>query len=66
MKQKKLIGLVLLGLGVVLLAFGYNASESPLEGITEAFTGRYSGTTMAYLIGGGVSALLGLGLLSGK
>ena len=66
MKQSKLAGLVLLGLGIVLLVFGFNASESPVEGITEAVTGRYSDKTMAYLIGGGVSALLGLGLLIRK
>jgi hypothetical protein len=66
MKQSKLAGLVLLALGVVLLLFGFNASDSPVEGITEAFTGRYSDSTMLYLIGGGISAVLGLGLLIRK
>lgn len=42
MKQSKLAGLVLLGLGILLLVFGFNASESPFEEIIEAVTGRYS------------------------
>lgn len=66
MKQNKFIGLGLLVVGLVLMLFGFNASESAVEGITEALTGRYSDKTMAYLIGGGAAALLGLGMLIRK
>lgn len=63
MKTGKLIGLVLLLLGGVLLYFGFNATESPVEELNETLTGRYSDQTMFYLIGGGVSAVAGLVML---
>lgn len=60
MKTNKLIGIILLVLGGVLIYFGLNATESPTEEIAEAVTGRYTDKTMYYLIGGAVSAVLGL------
>lgn len=66
MSPKKLSGIVLLVLGVVLLLVGFNATEAPVEEVTEAFTGRYSDATMLYLIGGAVAALVGLVLLLKK
>ncbi len=66
MKTNKIIGLVLLVAGAVLVYFGLNATESPVEEISEAVTGRYSDQTMYYLIGGAVSAVLGLVLLLKK
>jgi hypothetical protein len=60
MKTNKLIGIILLVLGAVLIYFGLNATESPTEEIAEAVTGRYTDQTMYYLIGGAVSAVLGL------
>ncbi|MDX1514084.1 MAG: DUF3185 family protein [Gammaproteobacteria bacterium] len=63
MKTGKLIGLILLALGGVLLFFGFNAAESPMEELSETLTGRYSDQTMFYLIGGGVSAVAGLAIL---
>ena len=60
MKTNKLIGIILLVLGAVLIYFGLNATESPTEEIAEAVTGRYTDKTMYYLIGGAVSAVLGL------
>lgn len=60
MNTNKILGVVLLILGVVLVLFGLNATESPAEEISEAVTGRYTDQTMWYLIGGAVSALVGL------
>jgi tetrahydromethanopterin S-methyltransferase subunit B len=60
MNTNKLIGIILLVLGAVLIYFGLNATESPTEEIAEAVTGRYTDKTMYYLIGGAVSAVLGL------
>lgn len=60
MNNSRLIGIGLLALGAILLYFGFNATESAVEEIGEAFTGRYSDETMAYLIGGGVAAVAGL------
>lgn len=66
MSNSKLIGIVLLALGAVLLYFGFNSTNSAVEEIGEAITGRYSDETMMYLIGGGVAAVAGLFLLLKK
>ncbi|MBX3725519.1 MAG: DUF3185 family protein [Xanthomonadales bacterium] len=63
MAASKLVGLVLLVLGGILLYFGFTATESIGERVVEGVTGRYTDQTMWYLIGGGVSAAAGLGLL---
>ncbi len=66
MGKTKLIGIVLLAVGAVLLFFGFNAANAPVEEISEAFTGRYSNETMVYLIAGGVAAVAGLIMLIKK
>lgn len=66
MSTNKIIGLVLLVLGAVLVFFGLNATEAPLEEASEALTGSYSDETMYYLIGGAVAAVLGIVLLLKK
>ena len=63
MSNTKLAALVLIAVGGILLYFGYNASESALESVTEAVTGRYSDQTTLYLIGGAACAVAGVGLL---
>lgn len=60
MNTSKLIGIGLLVLGAVLLYFGFNATQSVGEELSEAFTGKYSQETMLYLIGGGIAAIAGL------
>ena len=59
-KTNKIIGMALLVLGGVLIYFGINATEAPMEQLAESVTGKYSDETMYYLIGGGISAVLGL------
>ena len=66
MGGKKLIGIALLVLGGILVFVGFNASQAPVEELTESFTGRYSDETMVYLIGGAVAAVIGLVLLLKK
>ncbi|GAA4813069.1 hypothetical protein GCM10011365_22450 [Marinicella pacifica] len=66
MSTNKIIGLVLLVLGAVLVFFGLNAADAPLEEASEALTGRYSDETMYYLIGGAVAAVVGIVLLLKK
>ncbi len=63
MSTTKLAALVLIVVGGILLYFGYNASGSALESVTETVTGRYSDQTTLYLIGGAACAVLGVGLL---
>lgn len=48
----RLLGIIMLVLGVVLLYFGYNASQVVTEQVVEGVTGRFSSTTMAYIIAG--------------
>ncbi|HSM68440.1 MAG TPA: DUF3185 family protein [Xanthomonadales bacterium] len=66
MNTTKIIGIALLALGAILLYFGISATEAPMEEVGEALTGQYSDNTMMYLIGGGVSAVVGLFLVLKK
>jgi type IV secretory pathway VirB2 component (pilin) len=63
MSTAKLAGLVLIVVGGILLYFGYNASETALESVTETVTGRFSDETTLYLIGGAACAVVGAALL---
>ena len=63
MGNKKVIGIVLLVVGAVLLYFGLQATDAPLEQARETLTGDYSDQTMLYLIGGAAAAVGGLALL---
>jgi hypothetical protein len=60
MSGNRIIGLVLLAVGVALLFFGYNASQSVGEQVVQGFTGRFTNQTMWYLIGG-IAAIVGGG-----
>ena len=57
MGTPKIIGIVLVVVGVLLLFFGYQASQSMGEQLAETVTGRFSDETMWYIIGG-VAALV--------
>lgn len=59
MGSSKLIGVVLLVVGVALLYFGYQASQSVGGQISETLTGQYTDETMWYLIGGAAAAVAG-------
>jgi len=66
MSGNRIIGLVLVVVGIVLLVFGMNASQAPVDQVTQTFTGRFTQTTMTYIIlgivavvGGGLLALMG-------
>ena len=63
MTQTNIIGLVVLVLGAVLLFFAWRASQTPLDQMSEALTGRFTGNTMWYLLGGVVGVVAGAGLL---
>ena len=60
MPVSRIIGIVLLVVGVVLLIFGLQATDTIGEDLHETVTGRFTDTTMWYLIGGGALGLLGL------
>ncbi len=58
MSSNKLIGFVLLAVGIMLLVMGYNASQSVGSQFREAFSGSMSDrATMLYLGGAIVTAV---------
>ena len=63
MGNKKIAGIVLLVVGAILLYFGWQASDAPLEQARESLTGEYSDQTMLYLIGGAAAAVAGVALV---
>jgi len=68
MAVSRVLGLIILAVGVVLLAFGIHASHAPLERVSDAVTGKYTDTTMWYLGGGAVAVLAGglIALFAGR
>lgn len=59
MGSSKLVGIVLLVVGIALLYFGYQSTQSVGDQISETLTGRFTDNTMWYLIGG--AALIAAG-----
>jgi len=60
MGSQKLIGIVLLVVGVILLYFGWQSSQSIGDQVVETFTGRFTEGTMWFLIAGAVATVAGL------
>ena len=60
MPPQRILGVVLLIVGVILLVMGMNASHSVADQVSNTFTGRFTRETMWYIIGGGAAGLLGL------
>ena len=63
MDVKKIGGAVLLIVGLLFLYFGLQGSGTPVDQVYEIFTGRYTETTMWFLVGGTASAVVGLVLI---
>ena len=59
MPQNKLIGLVLLAIGIVLLVMGYNAEQSVGSQFKQAFTGSMSDKAMLFYVGGAILTAVG-------
>lgn len=68
MSTQRIVGIALLVIGLGLLFFGLQATDSLTEEVHETFTGRYTDETTWYLIGGAAAAVVGLvlTLLGGK
>lgn len=60
MQTSQIIGLVGLVIGAVLLAVAWNGSAAPIDQLTETLSGRYTNSTMWYMITG-VAAVVGGG-----
>jgi drug/metabolite transporter (DMT)-like permease len=63
MNTKTMLGVAIALGGVLLLALGYRASGSPVDQISNAFTGQYTDRTMWY-IGAGIVAVIGGSVLA--
>ena len=63
MQTNRIIGFVVFAIGVALLGVGFNASDAPLERLSNTITGRYSDETMWYFAVG-IAAAVGGGLLA--
>jgi hypothetical protein len=61
-QMSRILGAVLLAIGVVPLIFAYRATNAPLEQISDTLTGHYSSQTMWYFMFGVGGAVAG-GLL---
>lgn len=59
MGTNRLIGLILLVVGVILLYFGWQSSQSIADQMSETVTGRFTDETTWYLIGGAVAVVAG-------
>ena len=62
MSSQRILGLVLLVVGVIILLFGLNASDSVTDTVKEGLTGRYTDKTMWYIVGGAALSVAGAGL----
>ncbi len=63
MNNKRLAGVAIIIIGVILLVFGLSSSSALPDKLSHGITGRYTENTMWYLIGG-VSMIVGGGALS--
>lgn len=59
MSSNKLIGFVLLAVGIMLLVMGYNASQSVGSQFKEAFSGSMSDRATMFYLGGAVVTAVG-------
>jgi hypothetical protein len=60
MSSQRILGVVLLVVGVGVLVFGLNASHSIADRVSDTFTGRFTEATTWYIIGGLAAGLMGL------
>jgi hypothetical protein len=67
MSMNKALSIALLVGGVVMLVFGFQASDSFSSDVSRAFTGNPTDKTMWLLIGGAVLSVIGVvGLFTGR
>ena len=65
--MSKMVSVALLAIGLVLIVYGINASDSFGSDVSRFFTGSPTNKTIWLLVGGAVSCVAGLvGLLRGE
>jgi hypothetical protein len=60
MSPQRIVGIVLLVVGVVILIMGMNASNSATDKISNTFTGHFTDHTTWMIVGGIAAGLFGL------
>ena len=60
MSPQRMIGIVILVVGVIVMVVGMNMSHSAGDQLSNTFTGKFTDTTTWYIIGGIGAGLLGL------
>jgi hypothetical protein len=53
------LGIAIFFIGLGALGIAYNASDAPMEQISETLTGKYTDATMAYFIAGMIAVTIG-------
>lgn len=59
----RFVGIALAAAGLVFLVIGLNATDSPVEQLSETVTGKYTSQTLWY-IAGGLGAIVGGGMVA--
>jgi uncharacterized membrane protein HdeD (DUF308 family) len=57
--MNKAIGIALLAVGIILVVYGFHASDSVSSSVSRAFTGAPTDKTMWLLLGGSATAIIG-------
>jgi uncharacterized membrane protein len=57
--MNKGVGIGLLVIGIFLVIYGFDASDSVISGVSRAFTGAATEKTIGLLLGGAVSTIVG-------
>lgn len=60
MNRQRIFGIVLVVVGVSMLIYGINATDSFADRLSDAFTGRFTERTTWYIVGGIAVGLTGL------
>ncbi len=63
MTTKRIIGLVLLAVGLLLLFLGFQSSQGLDDQVSEALTGEYTDNTVWYWVAGAISSAAGGAML---
>ena len=58
--MNRAVGIALLVVGIVLIVYGLQASDSVSSGVSRLFTGAPTNRTLGFLLGGAASAVIGL------
>lgn len=62
MPFRRLLGLAIFVVGILMLVFGIRSTRSVDEKIVDNFKGRYTNSTLFYIIGGSALIIVGGGM----